>query len=116
MSAVMKRKKAAHNAIEKRYRTNMNAKFVALGNAIPKSCMSGPFPQLATTNKAPRRSSLGRDGSSGIPQQQNKSEILTNALAYIQDLQEQNRLLQGELAVLKENLLPGGGMMWQRGM
>ncbi|KAL1971047.1 hypothetical protein VTN77DRAFT_2881 [Rasamsonia byssochlamydoides] len=102
MTAVMKRKKAAHNAIEKRYRTNMNAKFLALGNAIPKSAAQA-------ANKGGTRkssSSLNRDG------QQNKSEILTNALAYIRELQEENRLLQNELTVLKENLLPGS-VVWR---
>jgi hypothetical protein len=95
----MKKKKAAHNAIEKRYRTNMNAKFVALGSAIP-SFRTRPLANSASV-KGVRKSV--RDGS----QPQNKSEILTNALSYIQELQEENRLLQNELNVLKDNLLPG---------
>lgn len=97
--SALKKKKAAHNAIEKRYRTNMNAKFVALGGAIP-SFRTRPLVN-ATGVKGVRKSV--RDGS----QPQNKSEILTNALAYIQELQEENRLLQSELNVLKDNLLPG---------
>lgn len=97
--SAMKKKKAAHNAIEKRYRTNMNAKFVALGGAIP-SFRTRPLVN-STGVKGVRKSV--RDGS----QPQNKSEILTNALAYIQELQEENRLLQTELNVLKDNLLPG---------
>ncbi|EED17596.1 HLH DNA binding domain protein, putative [Talaromyces stipitatus ATCC 10500] len=121
-AAVMKRKKAAHNAIEKRYRTNMNAKFLALGNAIPRS---GVFTgtQLAS-NKGPRKHSLcqpTRDGrrhqeqqQQQQQQQQNKSEILTNALSYIHELQDENSRLKSELLVLKENLLPRGNMMWRR--
>jgi hypothetical protein len=118
----MKRKKAAHNAIEKRYRTNMNAKFLALGNSIPRP--GGSFATQLASNKGSRKHSLctTRDSlASGSQQhhqqhqqQQNKSEILTNALAYIQELQEENSRLKGELIVLKENLLPRGNIMWRR--
>jgi hypothetical protein len=117
-AAVMKRKKAAHNAIEKRYRTNMNAKFLALGNSIPRP---GPFATQLASNKGSRKHSLcasRRDslanGTQQQQQQQNKSEILTNALSYIQELQEENSRLKGELMVLKENLLPRGNIMWRR--
>lgn len=83
-------KRAAHNVIEKRYRTNMNAKFVALekamsgGNGVQKSSRGG--------------------GSASLK----KSEILTNAITYMHGLQEENRYLQKELAILKQNLVPGG--------
>lgn len=40
-----------------------------------------------------------------------KSEILTNAVGYIQKLQEENQATQRELALLKQNLLPGG--LWR---
>ncbi|QKX63525.1 uncharacterized protein TRUGW13939_10696 [Talaromyces rugulosus] len=117
-AAVMKRKKAAHNAIEKRYRTNMNAKFLALGNSIPRP---GPFATQLASNKGSRKHSLcssRRDslanGTQQQQQQQNKSEILTNALSYIQELQEENSRLKGELMVLKENLLPRGPFTWRR--
>ncbi|KAH2052173.1 hypothetical protein KXW51_004386 [Aspergillus fumigatus] len=86
-------KRAAHNIIEKRYRTNMNAKFVALEKA-----MSGSGVQKPTK------------GGSG-PASLKKSEILTNAIAYMQELQDQNAVLQKELALLKQNLLPGG--LWR---
>ncbi|KAK9544265.1 hypothetical protein V6Z79_009935 [Aspergillus fumigatus] len=86
-------KRAAHNIIEKRYRTNMNAKFVALEKA-----MSGSGVQKPTK------------GGSG-PASLKKSEILTNAIAYMQELQDQNAALQKELALLKQNLLPGG--LWR---
>lgn len=101
----------------------MNAKFLALGNAIPRS---GGFTgtQLAS-NKGSRKHSVcasttrGGDSASGRrqseQQQQNKSEILTNALSYIHELQDENSRLKSELVVLKENLLPrGGNMMWRR--
>jgi len=112
-ATAMKRKKAAHNAIEKRYRTNMNAKFVALGKAIPN------FRQrqgLNGSGKSSSKKSLAvKDGAAASgtqPLPQNKSEVLTNALAYITELQEQNRLLQNEVAVLRGNLMGHNQPMW----
>ncbi|GIK07783.1 hypothetical protein Aspvir_003451 [Aspergillus viridinutans] len=86
-------KRAAHNIIEKRYRTNMNAKFVALEKAMYGSRVQKPT-----------------KGGSG-PASLKKSEILTNAIAYMQELQDENAALQKELALLKQNLLPGG--LWR---
>ena len=83
-------KRAAHNIIEKRYRTNMNAKFVALEKA-----MCGG---VQKSNKS---------GSASLK----KSEILTNAIAYMQELQEENKALQKELALFKQNMVPSG--MWR---
>ncbi|KAE8352296.1 hypothetical protein BDV28DRAFT_135342 [Aspergillus coremiiformis] len=83
-------KRAAHNIIEKRYRTNMNAKFVALEKA-----MCGGVQKSS------------KNGSASLK----KSEILTNAIAYMQELQEENKALQKELAMLKQNMIPSG--MWR---
>ncbi|KAF9886348.1 hypothetical protein FE257_011493 [Aspergillus nanangensis] len=82
-------KRAAHNIIEKRYRTNMNAKFVALEKA-----MCGGVQKQ----------------TKGGPASLKKSEILTNAIAYMHELQEENKALHKELALFKQNLLPAGGM------
>lgn len=68
----------------------MNAKFVSLekamngGNGVQKSSRSG--------------------GSASLK----KSEILSNAIAYMHGLQEENRYLQKELAIAKQNLVPAG--------
>ncbi|KAJ5171656.1 hypothetical protein N7492_004249 [Penicillium capsulatum] len=83
-------KRAAHNIIEKRYRTNMNAKFLALEHAITP----GPHQPVARTGTGTLK----------------KSEILSNALAYIEGIQQDNRALHKELALLKQNLLPD---MWR---
>lgn len=80
-------KRAAHNIIEKRYRTNMNAKFVSLEQAISSSPM--------------QKCSKG----AGCLK---KSEILTNALSYIDEIQQENQSLHRELAVLKQNMVSGG--------
>lgn len=73
-------KRAAHNVIEKRYRTNMNAKFVALEKA---------------TCDGPNKSIKAESGSL------RKSEILANAISYVHNLQEENRTLQKELLFYK---------------
>ncbi|KAK1142643.1 hypothetical protein N8T08_007447 [Aspergillus melleus] len=83
-------KRAAHNIIEKRYRTNMNAKFVALEKA-----MCGGV----------QKSTKG--GSASLK----KSEILTNAITYMHELQEENKAMQKELALYKQGLVPSG--MWR---
>ncbi|KAL2010250.1 hypothetical protein VTN00DRAFT_6057 [Thermoascus crustaceus] len=103
---VASKRKAAHNAVEKRYRTNLNAKFLALSNAVPSLRASKAGTSSANANSKCIKTNL-KDGV----QFQNKSEVLTRALAYIQELQEEKLLLQNELNVLKENLLPGG--MWR---
>lgn len=105
----------------------MNAKFLALGNAIPRS--GGITGTQLASNRGPRKHSVcqprgsggsGSDNSASgrrqsEQQQQNKSEILTNALQYIHELQDENSRLKSELLVLKENLLPrGGNLMWRR--
>jgi hypothetical protein len=85
-------KRAAHNIIEKRYRTNMNAKFVSLEQAISPAGVQKHTPKA---------------GAGSLK----KSEILSNALSYIDSIQQENQALHKELAMLKQNMLPGG--MWR---
>ncbi|KAJ5771143.1 uncharacterized protein N7511_003194 [Penicillium nucicola] len=85
-------KRAAHNIIEKRYRTNMNAKFVSLEQAISPAGVQKHTPKA---------------GAGSLK----KSEILSNALSYIDGIQQENQALHKELAMLKQNMLPGG--MWR---
>jgi hypothetical protein len=104
---LLKKKKAAHNIIEKRYRTNMNAKFAALSSALP----GAPNPsQKSNAERGHKKSVSGSAGGCC----QNKSEVLSNALAYIHQLQEENGSLKGEISVLKENLLPRGMVRLQQ--
>ncbi|KAF7715468.1 Basic-region helix-loop-helix (bHLH) transcription factor [Penicillium ucsense] len=92
-------KRAAHNIIEKRYRTNMNAKFLALEQAISTSSVQKSSRASAGAASAASAGSL------------KKSEILSNALAYIERIQQENLAAQKELALLKEGLVAGG--MWR---
>lgn len=84
-------KRAAHNVIEKRYRTNMNAKFLALEKAVSPAGVA----------------KQSRAGAGSLK----KSEILSNALSYFESIQQENEALNKELALLKQNLLPGA--MWR---
>ncbi|KAL2818679.1 hypothetical protein BJX63DRAFT_419205 [Aspergillus granulosus] len=89
-------KRAAHNIIEKRYRTNMNAKFVALEKAMAgKPSGSGAGVSKTTTTST---SSVKSSGSL------KKSEILSNAIAYMQELQETNERLRKEVATLNRRV------------
>ncbi|KAI2786892.1 hypothetical protein POX_g09288 [Penicillium oxalicum] len=91
-------KRAAHNIIEKRYRTNMNAKFLALEQAISP----------ASVRKSSRAAAhVPAVGAGSLK----KSEILSNALIYIERIQQENLAAQKELALLKQGLVSGG--MWR---
>ncbi|KAL6238444.1 hypothetical protein BDW75DRAFT_20190 [Aspergillus navahoensis] len=85
-------KRAAHNIIEKRYRTNMNAKFVALEKAM----------SVKTADVSKAVSSTNSNNGSGVKSSASlkKSEILSNAIAYMQELQEVNERLRKEISVL----------------
>lgn len=69
----------------------MNAKFLALEEAITPT----------------RVNKHSRAGAGSLK----KSEILSNALAYIESMQQENAAVYKELALLKQNLLPGA--MWR---
>ncbi|KKK15469.1 hypothetical protein ARAM_007743 [Aspergillus rambellii] len=85
-------KRAAHNIIEKRYRTNMNAKFVALEKAMSGTKNGGVSKSSSSASSSKSSASL------------KKSEILTNAIAYMQELQETNERLRKELASLNHSM------------
>lgn len=73
----------------------MNAKFLALEKAISP----------AGVQKS-SRAGLGTGAGS-----LKKSEILSNALAYIERIQQENLAVQKELAMFKQGIVPGG--MWR---
>ncbi|KAL4799325.1 hypothetical protein BDV19DRAFT_385571 [Aspergillus venezuelensis] len=83
-------KRAAHNIIEKRYRTNMNAKFVALEKAMAVK------PAGVSKSVAAPAPTTSAKGSASLK----KSEILSNAIAYMQELQEANERLRKEVSAL----------------
>ncbi|KAG2010781.1 hypothetical protein GB937_007547 [Aspergillus fischeri] len=76
-------KRASHNIIEKRYRTNMNAKFTTLEKVI-------------TSCRNKQKVSINR------PCSMKKCEILTSAIKCIQNLEERNAALSEDVAFLRE--------------
>ncbi|QGA14767.1 hypothetical protein EYB26_002423 [Talaromyces marneffei] len=86
--------KAAHNKVEKRYRSNINAKFTALNNILPVSETVQSLLEKQDQNDEP------------VQQHRNKGEVLSEAIRYIKQLEERNRALEGEVRILKDNLLP----------
>ncbi|KAJ9305718.1 transcriptional regulator family: Helix-loop-helix [Paecilomyces variotii] len=94
------RRKIAHNAVERRYRVKMNAKFIALGKAIPSLRAGKPNASLRS-----KGIKVILNDSTVI---QNKAEVLTKAVAYIQELEEQRSLLHREICSLRDHLLPRG--------
>ncbi|KAH8689824.1 hypothetical protein BGW36DRAFT_411752 [Talaromyces proteolyticus] len=115
VDVAVKRKRFAHNVIEKRYRTNLNTKFIVLGNSIPQSeafatqlasnTRSRKFSLCQSQHSAAANTSVGK----GAQQQlQSRSEILTNALSYINSLRGENSRLKGELFFLKNEISPNG--------
>lgn len=83
-----KKEKTSHNMIEKRYRTNINDKILALRDCVPslRCVVSG----------GPRQ---GEDLEGLTPASKlNKATVLTKATEYIQHLQKRNNMLLKQLA------------------
>ena len=81
--------KRSHNAIEKRYRTNLNQKIAGLRDAVPSLRRLGALAaddadSLTSTHKL------------------NKATILSKAIEYIQHLESRNQHLEEENAILRE--------------
>ncbi|PBP20726.1 helix-loop-helix DNA-binding domain-containing protein [Diplocarpon rosae] len=92
-STLCQSRKRGHNAIEKRYRTNLNAKIECLRKGVPSLCVSDKI------------SGEGSDGeavdSKPGKQKYGKAAILTRALEYIRHLESTTQRLGGEVDSLK---------------
>lgn len=80
--------KRSHNAIEKRYRTNLNHKIAALRDAVP------------SLRKLRAAAADDVDGP-GLAHKLNKATVLSSTIEYIQHLESRNQRLEEENAVLK---------------
>lgn len=80
--------KRSHNAIEKRYRTNLNYKIAALRDAVP------------SIRKLDAPAADDVDGLSSAPKL-NKATVLSKAIEYIQFLEGRNQCLEEENTTLK---------------
>ena len=87
--------RSAHNIVEKRYRTNLNAKFAALERALQGGTRSTEDRYSSSKKPVKGRGAVGP----------RKSELLENAVIYIQELRGEKKKLLKELDVLKDNFL-----------
>lgn len=88
-----KRVKCSHNVIEKRYRSNINDKILALRDCVPalRVKVSGDVDDSELDGLAPAM-------------KLNKATVLTKATEYILHLQKRNALLARELEELKSSM------------
>lgn len=100
-------KKVAHNAIERRYRNNINARIAALRNAVPALHELRPKRPTRRGKEAPPE-----DLVDGVPAatKLNKATILGKATEYIRYLKGRETRLISEVAGLRELIrsLEGG--------
>ncbi|TID30941.1 hypothetical protein CANINC_000463 [Pichia inconspicua] len=88
-----KQGKSSHNMIEKKYRNNINTKFLELKNAVP------------TLRILDNTSPINFDDLEGLvpAPRLNKANILAKATEYIYHLESKNRFLLKELHLLRMN-------------
>jgi hypothetical protein len=97
-NALCQTKKRGHNAIEKRYRTNLNDKIACLGQGIPPlRKMSSMDSKSGDEGDNSDNDTVDKTGQ----QKYGKAAILTRALEYIQHLECTTQRLGGEVVTLK---------------
>jgi Helix-loop-helix DNA-binding domain len=97
-SALCQSRKRGHNAIEKRYRTNLNDKINCLREGIPS--LSRQSSSEAKSDEEAEDSDVDMD-SKTAQQKYGKAAILTRALEYIKHLENTTQRLGGEVDALK---------------
>jgi hypothetical protein len=98
-SALCQSRKRGHNAIEKRYRTNLNDKINCLRQGIP-SLRRQSGSDSKSDEEAQDSDAEGIDSKTG-QQKYGKAAILTRALEYIKHLESTTQRLGGEVDILK---------------
>ena len=119
--AVRQHKKTAHNAIERRYRNNINDRIAELKNAVPALLYAKVNKTAGSKRRNEDDDDEGEDGEEfldgvAVATKLNKATILRKATEYInhlkktgQDIKRENQALQNILTQL-----PGGADILQR--
>jgi hypothetical protein len=94
--------RAAHNIVEKRYRTNLNDKIEALRKALP-TYNASKRAQPGVKHAEGETADAG-DKSQGAPQRINKAAVLSEAIAYMQQLEERVTKHDSQMAMMKVQL------------
>ncbi|KAI8056725.1 hypothetical protein BDF22DRAFT_208774 [Syncephalis plumigaleata] len=110
------RKKSAHNAIERRYRTNLNDRIAELRAVVPALSHLSPDEATTAARKSTQDGGADEDDHSCIVDgvaaatRLNKATILRKATEYIVHLRNNNQTLRSEQEELRNLLLqlPGG--------
>ncbi|KAG0672774.1 hypothetical protein C6P42_003147 [Pichia californica] len=89
---IVKKDRASHNKIEKKYRSNINTKFIELKDAVP-------------TLRVLDNNEINFDELEGLApaSRLNKANILSKATEYIRHLESKNNLLLNEIRLLRSN-------------
>lgn len=97
----IRKEKASHNMIEKRYRTNINQKILALRNCVPSlRCV------VAANGCEQQPTNEDLEGLTPASKL-NKATVLTKATEYIMHLQSRNAMLLEEIAELRRAVNAG---------
>ncbi|PWZ01973.1 hypothetical protein BCV70DRAFT_157545 [Testicularia cyperi] len=100
--AMRQQKKVAHNAIERRYRNNINDRIAALRRAVP--ALREIRPRKTPSGRKSRKALQEEDLVDGVPAatKLNKATILGKATDYIKYLKSRELRLASEVAGLRE--------------
>ncbi|PWN50075.1 hypothetical protein IE53DRAFT_113135 [Violaceomyces palustris] len=100
--AMKQQKKVAHNAIERRYRNNINDRIAALRNAVP--ALRELRPRKTPSGRKSRKAQTEEDLVDGVPAatKLNKATILGKATEYIKYLKSRELRLASEVTGLRE--------------
>lgn len=100
--ATRQQKKVAHNAIERRYRNNINDRIAALRRAVP--ALREIRPRKTPSGRRSRKAQQEEDLVDGVPAatKLNKATILGKATDYIKYLKSRELRLNSEVAGLRE--------------
>ncbi|KAJ1021118.1 hypothetical protein NDA16_003904 [Ustilago loliicola] len=100
--ATRQQKKVAHNAIERRYRNNINDRIAALRRAVP--ALREIRPRKTPSGRRSRKAQQEEDLVDGVPAatKLNKATILGKATDYIKYLKSRELRLASEVAGLRE--------------
>ncbi len=111
--ALCQSRKRGHNAIEKRYRTNLNDKIVCLRRGIPSFSHQSSLDSKSGDEEDSDAETEGKTAQ----QKYGKAAILTRALEYIKHLENTTQRLGGEADALRtrveafEKLAMGGSLV-----
>jgi hypothetical protein len=98
-NALSQSRKRGHNAIEKRYRTNLNQKINCLRDGVPALSRTASG-DSKSDDEAEDSDAEGADGKNA-QQKYGKAAILTRALEYIKHLESTTNRLGSEVSTLK---------------